>query len=154
MTFSWKNAKSSAAHAGQAQAQQNQAQSVQQILRTGCDMMRFQFLRAMAGGATTTTAGGLTYRRREPNYQTMRSALDDNGRHAEFLNSRIAGPSPSIVSRIERGTQRAKFVFEFGKPPDRLGLVQVNDPRRRACRQQRDSDREQNNGRCRDCSQQ
>jgi len=71
ITFSWKNAKSSTPNAGRAEAEQNQAQSVQQIIRSGWGMMRFQVLEAMEAAATTFTAGS-TYPAIEPSYQTMR----------------------------------------------------------------------------------
>jgi len=70
ITFSWKNEKSSTPNAGRAEVQQNQAQSVQQIIRSGWAMMRFQILEAWEAAATTITAEP-TYPEREPSYQTM-----------------------------------------------------------------------------------
>jgi len=50
--------------------QQNQAQSVQQIIRSGWAMMRFQILEAWQAAATTITAES-TCPERKQSYQTM-----------------------------------------------------------------------------------
>jgi hypothetical protein len=49
-------------------------------------------------------------------------SFDDNGHQAEFLDSRQAELLRLILAELSRSTQRAKFVFEFVKLPDRLGI--------------------------------
>ena len=69
----------------------------------------------------------------------------DDSRQAEFLSL--------ILSELSRCPQVANFMFEFGKPPDRLGLYVRKASRagKSTCWLRRGSKGEQNNGRCRDC---
>ena len=58
-------------NAGRAEAEHNQAQSVQQIIRSGWGMVRCTLLEAIRAQPQRTPEG-VNYRRRVPSYQTMR----------------------------------------------------------------------------------
>ena len=73
------------------------------------------------------------------------ASIDNDSRQAEF---------PSLIlSELSRSPQVANFVFEFGKPLDRLGLyTQVIERREIDLPVATWFQGGQNNGRCRDCS--